>query len=137
MRKVLTILAYAILIAANIFIVRYKLDEAYSAGYEAGYEALDLEQRENRKTYIDGYVKGLAEGKETGMATVKSALENPDSLSSEILFNRLDIDYEISDDDRYIEDMIQDEVFERTHRIMEENEELRELLEEYDIGYDY
>lgn len=93
MRTVLTILAYVVLIAANIFIVNKKLDEAYSAGYEAGYEALDLEQRESRKTYIDGYVKGLAEGKETGMATVKAALEDPDSLSSRILFNILEIDY--------------------------------------------
>ena len=82
MRKVLTILAYAILIAANIFIVRYKLDKAYSAGYEAGYAALDLEQRESRKTYIDGYVKGLAEGEEKGKDIVLYALDNPDSIQA-------------------------------------------------------
>lgn len=91
------IIMVSLLFILDIFADGKKLEEAtqeaYSAGYEAGYAALDLEQRESGKTYIDGYVKGLAEGKETGMATVKAALEDPDSLSSRILFNILEIDY--------------------------------------------
>ena len=93
MRTVLTILAYVILIAANIFVVNKKLDEAYSAGYEAGYATLDLEQRESRKTYIDGYVKGLAEGEEKGKDIVLYALDNPDSIQAFFILGDREIDY--------------------------------------------
>lgn len=100
MRTALNVLLYIVAIAlifVNLFVFNDRLEqakqEAYSEGYEAGYAALDLEQRESGKTYIDGYVKGLAEGKEEGMAIVSSAIKNPDSLSSWIVLNNLGIDY--------------------------------------------
>lgn len=89
MRKALTVLLYIAVIAlafVNHIIYSDKLEQAkqkaYSEGYEAGYAALDLEQRESGKTFIDGYVKGLAEGEEKGKDIVLYALDNPDSIQA-------------------------------------------------------
>lgn len=89
MRKALNVLLYIVAIAlvfVNLFVFNDRLEqakqEAYSEGYEAGYAALDLEQRESGKTFIDGYVKGLAEGEEKGKDIVLYALDNPDSIQA-------------------------------------------------------
>lgn len=82
----------SLLFVCDTMVDNKKLEEAYATGYEEGYAALDLEQIESGKTYIDGYIKGLEEGKEKGMAAVKAALEDPHSLSSEFLLNSLGID---------------------------------------------
>ena len=131
------IIMVSLLFIIDIFADGKKLDEAtreaYSEGYEEGYSdaEYDLEpeiEYARISGYAEGYEKGRKEGFDTGMNTATS-----DSLKGEYYRS----EYGIDEESRYIEDMIQDEVFERTHRIMEENEELRELLEEYDIGYDY
>ena len=83
MRKVLTILAYAILIAANIFIVRYKLDEAYSAGYAAAEEKLESRiETAKTKSYAMGYSNGCADG----IAFARKAHKDPDSQEYSLIF---------------------------------------------------
>ena len=84
MRKVLTILAYVVLIAANIFIVNKKLDEAYSAGYAAA--EVELESRvetAKTKSYAMGYSNGCADG----IAFARKAHKDPESQEYSLIFD--------------------------------------------------
>lgn len=135
MRTALNVFLYIVAIAlvfVNLFVFNDRLEqakqEAYSEGYAAAQQELESDIEHARITgFAEGYEKGRKEGFDGGMNTALS-----DSLMGEHYRNEY-----YDDDYRALEDMIQDEVYERTQRIMEENEALRDILDEYDIGYDY